>query len=289
MKALDLKHVFQKELGAIYDKNEVASFFFLCLEYFLEVPRIQLILEPEFSISKAEVEDFFRTLEALKKQKPIQYIFGETEFYGLKFKVNENVLIPRQETEELISLIIEDSKLKSQNPIIILDVGTGSGCIAITLAKNIPNAKVYAVDVSKEALEIAKENAELNNVNVHFIKYDILNRNNWSSNFKDLEFDFIVSNPPYVRNLEKAEIQPNVLDYEPHLALFVEDDNPLIFYSAITNFAIHKLKLSGHLFFEINQYLGNETKQLLVDANFNKIELKKDLNNNDRILKAVKK
>jgi len=293
LKALDLKHIFHKELDAIYGENEVSSFFYLCLEYYLDIPRIQLALEPEFSIHKSETEDFIATLDALKFQKPIQYIFGETHFYGLKFKVNESVLIPRQETEELVSLIVSDVNSSTSNeiekPIKILDIGTGSGCIAISLAKNIKNAEVYALDISKEAIKIAKENATYNNVNVHFINIDILNQSIWDSSFQDVEFDVIVSNPPYVRNLEKPEIQPNVLENEPHLALFVDDDNPLIFYKAITDFSIFKLKSKGLLYFEINQYLGNQTKQLLVDANFNKIQLKKDLNNNDRILKGIKK
>lgn len=296
MKALDLKTIFHKELNEIYGKDEVSSLFFLCLEHFLNIPRIQLHLEPELSISKSEYEDFFSTLDALKNQKPIQYIFGETQFYDLKFNVNENVLIPRQETEELVSLIIEDSKSKTKNPITILDIGTGSGCIAISLVKNIPNAKVYALDVSKEALKIAKENAKLNDVDIHFINDDILNLKNKNlSSFKKAApqsengfFDIIVSNPPYVRHLEKAEIKPNVLDNEPHLALFVDNNNPLVFYKAITNFAVDNLKENGKLYFEINQYLGEETKQLLVDAGFSDIELKKDLNDNDRLLKSTK-
>ncbi len=297
MRVLDLKTIFHKELNEIYGKDEVSSLFFLCLEHFLDIPRIQLSLNPELLISKPEYDVFFSTLNELKHQKPIQYIFGETEFYGLKFKVNQNVLIPRQETEELVSLIIEDAKHKAQKALTILDIGSGSGCIAITLAKNLPNAQVYALDVSKDALEVAKENAKLNDVNIHFINDDILNlKNKTSLPFKkDITqvetdfFDIIVSNPPYVRHKEKAEIKPNVLDNEPHLALFVDDNNPLVFYKAITNFAVDNLKGTGQLYFEINQYLGEETKQLLVDAGFIDIELKKDLNNNDRILKSTKR
>jgi release factor glutamine methyltransferase len=170
----------------------------------------------------------------------------------------------------------------------VLDIGTGSGCIAISLAKSLPLAHVYALDVSKEALKVAKQNAKLNNVEITFIEADILNKTNWNLGFKNLEFNIIVSNPPYVRALEKAKMKPNVLDNEPHLALFVENDNPLVFYKAITNFASNNLTPNGELYFEINQYLGNETKQLLVDADFKKIELLKDLNGNDRILKGTK-
>ena len=286
----DLQHIFHKELDAVYGKEEVDSFFFICTEYYLDLPRFQLTLQPEFTLNKSETNTFFKVLEDLTQQKPIQYILGETEFYGLPFKVNESVLIPRPETEELVDIIIRShSELSEESQPKILDIGTGSGCIAISLAKNIPNAKVYALDVSDKALEVAKQNAKLNNVEVTFIEADILNETSWDLLFEHLEFNTIVSNPPYVRNLEKVEIKPNVLDNEPHLALFVEDDNPLQFYKAITNFAVNNLKPKGELFFEINQYLGNDTKQLLVDANFEAIELLKDLNGNDRILKGRKK
>jgi len=293
LKAKDLKDIFHKELDAIYGKDEVASFFYLSIEFRLNVARIQLILDSEFTLTKDETDVFFTILEDLKQQKPIQYILGETEFYGLQFNVNENVLIPRPETEELVDWIIKDSKFKSQNsePIKILDIGTGSGCIAISLAKHLPEAQVFAVDISESALKIAKENADRNGVEVEFIKANILESSLWEDvALQQVDFfDIIVSNPPYVRELEKREIKPNVLDNEPHLALFVENDNPLIFYKAITDFAVDKLKSNGSLYFEINQYLGQETKQLLVDFEFNDIQLRKDLNGNDRMLKGTKK
>ncbi|WP_418636689.1 peptide chain release factor N(5)-glutamine methyltransferase [Winogradskyella sp.] len=285
----ELQHIFHIELDAIYGKHEVDSFFYLCTEHYLNVPRIQLTLEPGLAITKSETDTFFKVLEDLKQQKPIQYILGETEFFGLPFKVNKNVLIPRPETEELVDLIIcSVTSLEVDKPVKILDIGTGSGCIAIALAKNLPNAKVYALDVSKEALKVAKQNAEINKVDINFIEASILNDTCHLAFEAESNFDIIVSNPPYVRNLEKEEIKPNVLDNEPHLALFVEDDNPLLFYKAITNFAIKKLKDKGSLYFEINQYLGEETQQLLVDANFEAIELLKDLNGNDRMLKGEK-
>lgn len=286
----DLEHIFHKELDAIYGKDEAGSFFFLSTEHFLNLPRFQLVLQPEFTITKAEYDLFFKTLDALKQQKPIQYILGETEFFGLQFKVNENVLIPRPETEELVALVLQNIKKQKLNSkgIKVLDIGTGSGCIAISLANNLPIAEIYALDVNKEALKVAKQNAELNNVEITFIAADILNERTWNLGFENMKFDVIVSNPPYVRHLEKAEIQPNVLDNEPHLALFVEDKNPLVFYKAITDFAVDNLKQKGELFFEINQYLGEETKQLLIDANFEDIELRKDLNGNARMLKGRK-
>nr|WP_296325568.1 peptide chain release factor N(5)-glutamine methyltransferase [Winogradskyella sp.] len=288
LKASDLKQIFHNELNAQYGKEEVESFFFLSMEHYLNVPRIQLALDSEYTVSKKELDTFFSLLDELKDDKPIQYIFGETEFYGLKFKVNKNVLIPRQETEELVDWII--SEYKSHNSKFrILDIGTGSGCIAISLAKHLPNAEVFALDVSTDALEIAKNNAKLNSVDIQYIEADILNAKSFSLDFKDYEFDIIVSNPPYVRHLEKEEIKANVLDYEPHLALFVDDNDPLLFYKSITRFAVNKLKQNGHLYFEINQYLGEETKDLLTESDLTDIELRKDLNGNDRMLKAIKK
>lgn len=285
----ELQHIFHIELDAIYGKHEVDSFFYLCTEYYLNVPRIQLTLEPGLAITKPETDTFFKVLEDLKQQKPIQYILGETEFYGLPFKVNEHVLIPRPETEELVDLIIRSVTASAVGKSIkILDIGTGSGCMAISLAKNLPKAEVYALDVSNKALTMAKENAKGNNVDITFIEASILEASNWDLFFENTNFDVIVSNPPYVRELEKQEIQPNVLDNEPHLALFVDDNNPLIFYKAITDFAVKKLKPNGKLYFEINQYLGEETKQLLVEANFENVELQKDLNGNDRMLKGIK-
>ena len=304
MKAKDLKDIFHKELDQIYGKDEVASFFYLGIEHYFNVARIQLQLEPEFTLSHDETDTFFELLEGLKQQKPIQYLLGETEFYGLQFKVNDNVLIPRPETEELVDWILKSyesrvmsselSNLKSSivnRQLKILDIGTGSGCIAISLAKHLPEAQVFAVDISESALEIAKENADSNGVEIKFVKADILESSLWEDVAlrQKGSFDIIVSNPPYVRELEKQEIKPNVLDNEPHLALFVENDNPLIFYKAITDFAVDKLKSNGSLYFEINQYLGQETKQLLVDAEFKEVELREDLNGNDRMLKGIKK
>ena len=292
----ELKAIFHKELDAIYGKDEVRSFFFISIEHYLDLPRFQLAIQPEFTITKTETDLFFTVLEDLKQQKPIQYIIGETEFYGLPFKLNKSVLIPRPETEELVDLIIKCHTERSQklsrqsankrSAIKILDIGTGSGCIAISLAKYLPDTDVYALDVSTEALKITQQNATLNNVEINVIEADILNETHWNLFFKNLKFDVIVSNPPYVRHLEKREIKSNVLDNEPHLALFVDNDNPLQFYKTITQFAVSNLKQHGELYFEINQYLGEETKQVLIDLDFEKIELIKDLNSNDRILKG---
>ncbi len=283
MKLKELQDIFHKTLDAIYDKNEVDSFFFMLSEHYYNVSRIKLAVDVNYAVK--DYNTILNALEDLKKERPIQYIIGETEFYGLPFKVNEHVLIPRPETEELVEWII--SKLKTQNSEFkILDIGTGSGCIAIALAKNLKKAKVYALDVSKNALRVAKHNAELNAVNVEFLNDDILNYGD--SIFEDLEFDIIVSNPPYVRDQEKTLMQANVLNNEPHLALFVKDDNPLLFYNAIVSFSIENLKKGGLLFFEINEYLGDDMICLLRENNFSEIELRQDIFKKDRMIFGVK-
>ncbi len=289
----ELKDYFHKELGAIHGKNEVDSFFRILSEYFLSFKSIEIPLNPNYLISDDIQKHFINAINRLIQEDPIQYILGEMGFYGLTFKVNPKVLIPRPETEELVQWILEENPTTNNQQITILDIGTGSGCIAITLAKYLPKAKVYALDVSPEALKVAKENANLNNVEVEFIEGDILTLkslakqfNDWDLEFNNLRFDIIVSNPPYVRKLEKSSIKGNVLRYEPHLALFVEDDDPLLFYQAICKFAVHNLKPKGMLYFEINQYLGAELKQLLTNFDFKSIELRKDLFGNDRMLKA---
>ena len=283
----EILNVFHKELDTIYGNNEVDSFFNILIDYYLNLKRITLVMQPEYTISKEEEQPLFEALSRLKLEEPIQYILGETEFFGLVFKVNQNTLIPRPETEELVQWIIEDYK-DNLEQIKILDIGTGTGCIPISLAKNLPKAKVKALDISTKALEVAKQNAELNAVEVDFIKQNILETYHTQLDSASQKFDVIVSNPPYVRELEKAEMKGNVLKHEPELALFVDNTNPLIFYKAITEFAIHNLKAGGTLYFEINKYLGAEMIQLLEDFNFKDIELKKDMFGNNRMIKGVK-
>ncbi len=284
MKLKDIQNIFHKELDVIYGKDEVDSFFFMLIDDYFNIFRIELALQPELSITKVEQMPVFKALDDLKKQKPIQYILGKTEFFGLPFKVNKHVLIPRPETEELVDWILQEADLDTE--IRILDIGTGSGCIAITLAKNLPSANVLAMDVSPKAIEMAKENALINNVEVEFILADILNP---IEEFDpELKFDIIVSNPPYVRKLEKSDIKKNVLDHEPHLALFVEDDDSLKFYKAISRFAVNNLNKNGLLFFEINEYLGNDLISLLKAEKFQNIELKQDLYKKDRMIKATR-
>lgn len=271
---------FIKELSPFYDAYEAESFFYLILEDKHKLRQIDLALNHELTFSDSDFIVWDSLLAQLKKEVPIQYLLGKTNFYGLDFEVNENVLIPRPETEELVEWIInENSKAEKSKTIKILDIGTGSGCIAISLAKNIPNARVYAMDVSKKAIETAKRNAINNKTDVTFILQDVLNAEELKCNF-----DIIVSNPPYVRNLEKEEIKKNVLDYEPHLALFVEDNDALIFYRKIAALAKNNLLEDGQLYFEINQYLGDEMKDLLEKMNFKSIELRKDIYDNDRMI-----
>jgi len=283
----EILNVFHKELDTIYGNNEVDSFFNILIDYYLNLKRITLVMQPEYTISKEEEQPLFEALSRLKLEEPIQYIIGETEFFGLVFKVNQNTLIPRPETEELVLWIIEDYK-DNLEQIKILDIGTGTGCIPISLAKNLPKAKVKALDISTKALDVAKQNAELNAVEVDFIELNILETCHTELDSASQKFDVIVSNPPYVRELEKAEMKGNVLKHEPELALFVDNTNPLIFYKAITEFATHNLKAGGTLYFEINQYLGTEMIQLLEDFNFKDIELKKDMFGNNRMIKGVK-
>ena len=275
------KHFFDS-LKNIQDEQEIESFFFILTEYLLHLKRVDVALNPDFEISDAAIEKWNAILSELQQEKPIQYITGEAWFYGLRFEVNENTLIPRPETEELVEWIIESQKSKVQSQKLeILDIGTGSGCIPISLKTNFPQANVSAIDVSEQALEVAKINAVSNNVEVNFIQANILEVEDLNQHF-----DIVVSNPPYVRNLEKQEIKKNVLDYEPHLALFVEDTDALLFYRKIAQLALKNLSPNGLLFFEINQYLGNETVDLLENLGFKNIELKKDIYGNDRMIKC---
>ena len=288
-----LRTYFNNELLGYYPETEVNSFFYLLTEAILNMKRIDVSLHLENSILGQSYERFQEAITELQHYKPIQYIIGDTEFFGLKFKVNQSVLIPRPETEELVDWIIKESQLKEN--ISILDIGTGSGCIAVTLAKQLPNAKVFALDVSKSALKIAKQNAVLNNVKVGFIEADILSFcHSEPFGFRSRQareefqkFDIIVSNPPYVRELEKDKMTDNVLKYEPHLALFVKDNDALIFYRKIVTLSKSLLNKKGQLYFEINEYLGKDTKILMELGNFKDITLRRDVFEKDRMVKGT--
>lgn len=277
----EFKKYFFSELANLCPETEIQSFFTILVEFRLHLSRIQLALEHNFELDNADLDFLQNALLKLKNQIPIQYIVGETTFYGLMFKVDKNVLIPRPETEELVEWIIQNHK--KNESLKILDIGTGSGCIAVSLAKNLPNAQVSALDISAEALNIAKNNAEFNQVTIDFIPADILTIEKLPNTF-----DVIVSNPPYVRESEKDLMQQNVLLNEPHIALFVENENPLLFYDKIAELAKNHLTENGVLYFEINQYLGEETVDLLKSKEFKNIELKKDIYGVDRMVKCLK-
>lgn len=275
------KELFQIELSPFFDSMEIDQFFYLTLEKFHQLKRVDLALQPNFEITSEENQNWDSVLNDLKTQKPIQYILGETSFYGLTFQVNENTLIPRPETEELVQWILETHP--DDSTISILDIGTGTGCIPITLKKNRPEATVCAIDISEKALEVATRNALNNQVDVNFLLRDIL-----TTTKLDQSFDVIVSNPPYVRDIERDEIAANVLQFEPHLALFVKDNDPLVFYRKITRLAQKYLQPKGQLFFEINQYLGDEMIALVQSFGFTQIEIRKDIYGKNRMLRAVK-
>ncbi|CAM4167661.1 peptide chain release factor N(5)-glutamine methyltransferase [Gillisia limnaea] len=277
-----IKIKFHDQLKKEYPSGEIQSFFNLLTEAYLKMSRLDLALDHRRELSASEEKKFEDALLQLLKHEPIQYILGETEFFGLKFKVNKNVLIPRPETEDLVQWILEDLKSSKSGELSILDIGTGSGCIAISLAKKLPKARVSAIDISKSALKVASANAKMNGVEVAFILQDILKTTVLQENY-----DLIVSNPPYVRELEKKEMHRNVLENEPEMALYVKDLEPLIFYQKITKLAETGLKQGGSLYFEINQYLGKETAEVLNSGGFKSFS-GKDIFGNDRMLKGTK-
>jgi release factor glutamine methyltransferase len=267
---------FIKQLSDIAPDSEIISWAYLSIEHCLDYNRSDCIIHLEQEITSLIANRLKQITTDLKTNKPIQYILGKTDFYGLKLKVNEHTLIPRPETEELVDWVLKQEFSSA------LDIGTGSGCIPIALAKH-TNASIMAIDVSENALEVAKENAILNTVKVKFILQDILHSESLP------KVDLIVSNPPYVLDNEKVKMQKNVLDFEPDLALFVANNNPLIFYKKIAQLAFESLNENGKLFFEINEQFGADTIAMLTEIGFVNIALKKDINDKDRMVKATKK
>jgi len=272
-------------LEDLYPIEELKSFFYLLAEKYLNLSRINIALQLNNELTPEEQSSFYQAVDRLRNHEPIQYILGETEFFGMPIIVNKQVLIPRPETEELVSWIIDDVDKKETT---ILDIGTGSGCIAISLAKKLKSAVVSAIDISNKAIEVAKKNALINNVNLEFSRVDVLNfedklvlQDKWKS-----KFDIIVSNPPYVRMQEKKLMQLNVIDHEPDIALFVEDDDPLLFYRRISELSRQYLKHNGTLYLEINEYLGVEMEKMLNEAGFKHVDLKKDMFGKNRMIKC---
>lgn len=280
MKLSDLLDSFQDELKSLYTSDEIDYIFFWLAEKILDTPeyKLKLALHEDWEKVDEYKLDFDLKLGELKAHRPIQYVIGETEFYGLKFFVNENVLIPRPETEELIEWILQDHPNFEGK---ILDVGTGSGCIPITLKTKFPNAEIHALDFSADALKMAKINAGYHQTDIQFHPIDFLN---FEANSLP-KFDLIVSNPPYIADFEMNSMDKNVLAYEPHSALFVPDHDPLVFYRKIAEFAQTNLNTKGEIYVEINQELGSETKDLF-STYFQNVVIKKDISQNDRMIKC---
>ena len=283
----------RKSLEALYPPEEIHSFTQWILEKVCNLSRHRQILHKDKELSRMEKQSIQMIVRRLQNSEPIQYIFGETEFYGLTFEVNPAVLIPRPETEELVHRILKDFKdlkdisLSPTSPVSVLDIGTGSGCIAITLAKKITDAVVYALDNSEEALQIAQQNALRNKVTVQFIQADILASG--IAKFPAIPIvDLIVSNPPYVTMSETAALKPNVLDYEPHRALFVPDNDPILFFRRIAEFGRDKLTVNGLLYFEINPVYGEAIGRMLHQKGYRNIEITRDLSGKERFVKATK-
>ncbi len=274
---------YDEKLSALYPSNEVKNITEMMFEHFMGWDKITLRLNNKSSLSESELLLFHKALKRLLKNEPVQHITGEMEFYSLPFKVNKNVLIPRPETEELVDLVIKECKGYET----ILDIGTGSGCIPISLKKHLKNTFVYGVDISENALVVARDNAELNSTEVTFVKEDVLKMSSLENSIKK-GFDVIVSNPPYITNSEKVLMSENVLTFEPHVALFIEDDEPLLFYDKIGHLAYDNLPSGGKLYFEINEHYGDQIMALLKSIGFSNIRMLKDLQNKDRIVTAIR-
>lgn len=274
----DYKNLFEQQLNGLYDEEERKALLAVVMDEVLNYSRADMVLKKYEELLPEVQTRLTEVVTQLQKEIPVQYIFEKAHFYGYEFTVSPATLIPRRETEELVEWILEAMNRQPQKKWKILDIGTGSGCIPITIKKEFSLAEVSAIDISPEALFIAEENAHNLNVKIRFIQQNILET-------KTLDkYDIIISNPPYVRHLEKAEMKNNVLRHEPHLALFVENEDPLIFYRKIMQLAKESLTENGVLFFEINQYLGNEMTEL-VSEYFDNVILKKDLQGNDRMMK----
>ena len=279
MKIGELRSVFQIALEGIYPSEEIESFFVLVAEVWLGYSRLDLALSSDASISSEVKQKIDDAIQRLKKEEPIQYIIGTIEFYGLTFEVNAHTLIPRPETEELVDWIVKEHADSSH----ILDIGTGTGCIAISVAKNLPGSSVTGLDISEKALEVAERNAERHKTAVEFRLADILELESLPGSY-----DLIVSNPPYVREMEKVQMKDNVLKYEPGTALFVTDDDPLLFYRRIIEHSHSSLKRKGWLIFEINEYLGEAMFSLLKSSGLQNVELRKDFRGKDRFIRGQK-
>jgi release factor glutamine methyltransferase len=271
----------RKELAGIFPRQEIESLIFLIFEKIKGYSRTQFLLAKDEMLSEQQMQELEKIAARLKNHEPIQYILGTTEFYGLPFYTVPGVLIPRPETEELVQWILEENQLNVPS---VLDICTGSGCIAIALKKNIPQAKTMACDISSICIDTTLQNAQLNATDITAVEYDILKQ---VPQVAFPGFDIIVSNPPYVRELEKLLMEKNVLEYEPALALFVPDTEPLLFYERIADFSLQHLLPNGRLYFEINEAFGKQCTEMLNGKGFSQIMLRKDLNGKDRMVRAI--
>ncbi|MCH2215952.1 MAG: peptide chain release factor N(5)-glutamine methyltransferase [Flavobacteriales bacterium] len=278
---LELKYRFRSELEELYPVAEIDQMFYTTMEKLFNLSRILLQLKPNRSFDDNELRNIEVILNRLKRSEPIQYILGSTHFYGLDLFINSHVLIPRPETEELVRWVIDETLSEESS---IIDLGTGSGCIALSLKNSLPTVKVSAVDISVDALNLAQKNAIRYKLDVDFFLFDLINQE--SLGFE--KYDAMVSNPPYVTAEDKKFMKLNVVGYEPHLALFVPEDDPLVFYRKIIDLADGHLKKGGKLFFEINESFGEEIRSLLSDRGFQHVEIRKDLSGRVRMAKGVK-
>jgi len=282
-----LKHIidfFNTELGGTFPSGEIEAMLSFAVETVLGFSKTQLLQKIEENINQSDLLKLYDCAKGLKKNIPLQYLLGETIFYDLKFKVNEHVLIPRPETEELVDMVLKENKTASS----LLDIGTGSGCIPITFKKNLPQSEVLACDISTEALSLAKRNAEINNSPVHFFEANVLEDGQVEKKAAKT-FDIIISNPPYIKKSEKKQMHPNVLDHEPHLALFVSGPDAIIFYKKIVDLCANALAKKGKLYFELNPLTANEVDAYAKASGlFETTYLIKDMSGALRFLKAVK-
>ena len=290
MKTVGEARIWLKEnLKPVYGLEELDPIVFLVLHFITKLSPAQLRAFPEKQLSEAQTQMLLLSAQKLQTGMPVQYVLGETEFFGLKLEVNPSVLIPRPETEELVAWVLEEKvegeglKAESLKPKSILDIGTGSGCIPIAIKKNWLKAEVFGLDISAEALQTAQKNALLNQVEVEFFRQDILN---FMPVKEASRYSIIVSNPPYIIPKEQLQMHHNVLGFEPHLALFVPENDPLLFYRAIADYASFTLQKNGLLFFEVNESYGKQVVDLLKSKNFTAVELRKDLSGKDRMVRA---
>ncbi|HEY8690265.1 MAG TPA: peptide chain release factor N(5)-glutamine methyltransferase [Chitinophagaceae bacterium] len=290
---------FVKQLQSIYDKRESENITDWVFESIGGIKRLHRISDKQKQLNNTLVEQLNAALQQLLAHKPVQYVLGEVWFYKMKLLVNEHVLIPRPETEELVEWVVEDVQRtmyevrskknlniqhRTSNIVHLLDIGTGSGCIAIALKKELPDAEIFAIDVSEDALKVAKQNAQDQNTTINFLQLDFLNEDDWSSL---QSFDIIISNPPYIPENEKSKLAKNVVNHEPHMALFVNDNDPFIFYKKIAVFADKHLKEKGKFFVEVHEDYAKEVQQIFAEKNFT-AEIKKDIYKRERMICAYK-